>query len=372
MTFFSPRPVVIEELPKAAGARLRGHWLDPHEHARWDEFAAKHPCGLIFHQSSWKRALENSFPQMRGRYLVLSDEEGAIHAGLAVYRVRSWLLGNRLVSIPFATLADPLTNSGSDLQQSTSLLVQQCGLLGASRIELRCFRNLLSETSGEWRRDLSFKQHFIRLDLQPAAALYQKFSRTAIRRMVSRAEQSGIVPVQGENEEHLQRFYEVFVQCRRVLALPPIPYAFFRELWRCLPRDRIFLSLAVKEGKVLGAVLGLVYKEVFSLEYSGELPEARCSGAGQLLYWNAIQHAYARGCAIFHFGRTHRTNAGLLQYKRHWATTESDLPVYRWPARSAQSSSSAQAVYKMTQLLCRAAPDWIYPYIGHCCYRHLG
>jgi hypothetical protein len=62
-----------------------------------------HPLGLVYHLSAWKFVLDDTFPHIRGKFLVLSDAAtGEIQAGLPVYAVKSWLLGNRTVSVPFA------------------------------------------------------------------------------------------------------------------------------------------------------------------------------------------------------------------------------------------------------------------------------
>ncbi|HVB58576.1 MAG TPA: hypothetical protein VNE63_19405 [Candidatus Acidoferrales bacterium] len=94
------------------------YWLQPDEEAAWDDFVSQHPRGLVYHRASWKRAIEQAFPHIRGRFLALRDSStGAIRAGLPIYTVKSWLLGNRAVSVPFASFCEPLISSVAGFEQ---------------------------------------------------------------------------------------------------------------------------------------------------------------------------------------------------------------------------------------------------------------
>src|ERR1700733_7670137 len=87
----------VAEAPAACSAQ----WLSQDLETEWDAFVFGHPVGSVYHTSAWKRVLEQAFPHIRGRVLVLRRADSdQIQGGLPVYKVSSWLLGNRLVSIP--------------------------------------------------------------------------------------------------------------------------------------------------------------------------------------------------------------------------------------------------------------------------------
>src|ERR1700691_3462068 len=90
------------------------HWISPDEYGEWDAFVTRHPLGLVYHLSSWQKVLDSAFEHIRGQFLVLRDERGEIQAGLPIYTVKSWLLKDRTVSVPFATMCDPLISSKQD------------------------------------------------------------------------------------------------------------------------------------------------------------------------------------------------------------------------------------------------------------------
>ena len=82
-------------------------FIDPVSDHRWDKFVESHPYGWLCHLSGWKKVLEKSFSHMRGYYPVLLNGS-EIKAAMPIFQVKSWLTGQRLVSIPFASLCDPL------------------------------------------------------------------------------------------------------------------------------------------------------------------------------------------------------------------------------------------------------------------------
>jgi hypothetical protein len=87
-------------------------WLSQDHEPEWDDFVLRHPLGSLYHTSEWKRVIEKAFTHIRGRFLVLRDGDSEeILGGLPVYRVSSWLLGRHLVSVPFATVCDPLVTT---------------------------------------------------------------------------------------------------------------------------------------------------------------------------------------------------------------------------------------------------------------------
>src|SRR5579871_1117567 len=122
-------PTAPAVLPLRAMGKPSLQWLAESETAQWDAFVAGHPYGLIYHSSAWRSVLHAAFPHIRGNFLVLRNpEDGAIQAGMPVYAVKSWLLGNRVSSLPFASFCDPLIASSEQFQ----LMVPELEALRAS------------------------------------------------------------------------------------------------------------------------------------------------------------------------------------------------------------------------------------------------
>jgi hypothetical protein len=349
-------------------------WLDPNDFARWDRFVDHHPLGLIYHTSGWRNALEHSFPHMKGRFLALADPgNGEIKAGLALFEVKSWLLGSRLVSIPLASLGDFLLDKTEDFARVVPFLFDRNANSSLRTIEARAVQSPHLLTGFGFQVASVMKHHYIELD-RPIDQLFYSFSRTAIRRMIAKATKEGLIVRAANSESELLAFYDLFVQTRRRLHLPPIPFRFFAALWKQFHPHNLSLLLAWRGSQLIGGVIALKYKGHYLLEYSGEIPGTHRLGVNQLLYWQAIKNASAEGYKIFSFGRTGLENTGLLEYKRHWGTVEEDLPILVHTANGSAPNSSTQASvqYRLARLLAARLPMPLFHLMGRFCYSHWG
>jgi hypothetical protein len=353
------------------------HWLLPEEQDEWDAFVTRHPRGLVYQLSSWQRALESAFGHIRGRFIVLRDGSGQIQAGLPIYTVSSWLLGNRTVSVPFATMCDPLISTKEEFNLLWPAIEEASTANRSRSIEIRtrhtssdCIPALLT-ASGR------YKHHYLPLG-KPTDELFRSFDKSNICRGVEKAKREGVVVEEREDEQDLRVFHAFLVATRRKHLLPPMPFAFFQAMYRSLRPNHITLYLAIHAGEPVGVMLVLKFRDLWTAEYLTTDDKA-IRGTSSLLYWDAIQRAKSSGAASFSFGRTSLDNPGLLNFKRRWAPIEEELTDFT----SHQDSTSAQghesskagvlALYSTPlRLFMRYSPAAVQKLIGDFCYHHLG
>lgn len=345
--------------------------LHESDFAQWDEFVQQHKWGLVCHLSGWKRAIEETFAHIRGEVLVLrSLASGAILAGIPVYQVASRFVGNRTVSVPFGTLCDPLVSSRHQLEAFVAHLSQSSGTTASIRIS--AWRAAKALNLAHTTLNTGFLHHFLVLD-RPFETLVRAFSKTAVRQMALRAKRSGVEVRSQSGKAGLDSFYDLYCLTRHRLGLPAMPFRFFDSLYRHLGGETVLLFHARKGEQILGSVLAFKWKDMFAVECTGTEPEARKLGVSQLLWWEAIRHACERGCTLFSFGRTHKSNRGLLEFKRRWGTQEEILATFVQPVPAAMVTDSADGT--MTQILrrlTRIAPASVHRCLSAICYRHLG
>lgn len=352
------------------------HWLSPEEQGDWDAFVIRHPLGLVYHLSGWQRVLETAFGHIRGRFLALKDESGRIQAGLPVYTVKSWLLKDRTVSVPFATMCDPLIASKEQFDQLWPAIEDTSGKERSRRIEIRTKSISPTWIPGQLMPSLKYKHHYLPLDKNPDA-LFRSFHDSCVRRRVQKAKRSGVVVEERKDDESLRVFHTLACATRTRHSLPPMPFAFFQAMYRCLSPNHAALYFALHEGKPVAGILALKCKDMWTLEYSGEAENAT-AGANQLLCWDTIQRARSSGAAFYSFGRTALDNESLIDHKRRWATVEEDLTdfVSVPGSRAAQVRESPKAldlaIRAMGKSLLRHAPAPVLKSFGDFCYRHLG
>ena len=361
-----------------ARPRFTVQWLSPDREAEWDEFVGRHKLGLVYDLSSWKRALEEAFPHISGRFLALRENtSGQIVAGMPVYRVRSWLLGNRLVSVPFASFCNPLVSDDSQMSQLLPEVVEECKRNNSDRLEIRMTEATRHLSHPQLSSSARFKHHFLPLEKDPDE-LFASLSKSSICQKVMKARKAGVVIEEVGDEKSLKVCHSILVKLRHRLCLPAIPYAFFEAMRRHLWPEHLRIFIALQRGKPVACHLVLKYKDLWTSEYSASTLDA-LHGVNQLLYWETIVQAIAAGAKVFSFGRTSLSNSGLLAYKRRWSTSEEDLAEYLLPG-AGEASRSPSGFAKLVapqaaewfKVLLRYTPVTLNRIIGGYCYRHMG
>jgi hypothetical protein len=349
-------------------------WLSADAACEWDAFVARHPLGLVYHLSAWQRVLETAFKHIRGRFLVLRDGGGQIQAGLPVYTVDSWLLGTRTVSVPYATVCDPLISSKEEFDLLWPAIAESAEKHRSRRVEIRTWRLAAHSLPRPLSRGRGFKHHYLPLG-ESADALFHRFDKSNIRRGVEKARREGVVVEERNDEESVRMFHAILGATRLRHSLPTMPLSFFQEMLRLMGPERASLYIAVHAGKPVGGLLALKFNNLWIAEYSGTTDNA-LRGISPLLYWEPIQRAGNSGATCFSFGRTSLDNTGLLEHKRRWATVEEDLTEFI-SCRDLNVTQGcvplyARGVLAVARRFMRYTPAVIQKCVGDFCYRHLG
>lgn len=349
--------------------------LDPAQARRWDDFVRSHPHGLIGHLSEWQKVLERSFSHIKGYFLVLANASGVqIRAGLPLYLVSSPLTGRRLVSIPFATLSDPLASSWADMELLLGAARNLATDVKASRIEIRTLASAHLMGNSGYRKVNCFKHHFLTLD-EPAEHLLKRFHYKSVRSTLNRCQRNGLELNMDSNHATLQCFFRFHISTRKRLGLPPQPFRFFERLWQVFsPLGMLKILGASYRGEPIASMILLRFKDRVSWEFIADHPQYRSLNPTHFLLWKAIKLAQAEGYKVFDFGRTSPNNLGLMDFKRRWGTVVTDLPQFWYPVTDSAylENTEKSFKYRVTQKIVRNTPETLLPFLGELCYRHLG
>ena len=349
--------------------------IDPVTDPRWDEFVASHPFGWICHLSGWKTVLEKSFKHMKGYYYVLLNDKGEkIQAGLPVYLVNSWLTGKRIVSIPFATLCDPLIAANDEMGILMKSVIDLAKCKKALYIEIRTFKSGPLVDDERFGSNDFFKHHYLTLDQEPEK-LMKKFHRTCVKQRISRAIKNELKIKKGESCTDLETYYLLHSLTRKRLGLPVHPYKLFRSLWDTFKESGfIEILIAKKNTEAIAGIILFKYKDRVSAEFACSNDEYFNISPNHFVFWEAIKLAYEEGYKIFDFGRTSATNKSLMDFKRHWGTDVIDMNNLYSPKEMAlkMCANEMSWKYKTMKEICRKSPDMLQQLIGKFVYNHLG
>jgi len=349
--------------------------IDPITDPRWDKFVESHPFGLVCHLSGWKRILEQSFNHMKGYYFVLFDENDKIKAGLPIYEVKSWLTGKRLVSIPFATLCDPLISTSEEMTVLLKEVMEFSRDRNISYLEIRTlFSPSLVKKNGRLYKTSDYRHHYLPLDATPDL-LMQSFHRTCVRKNIRKASKSSLKIKVAVDMSDVDNFYRLYSKTRKHLALPPHPYRFIQTIWNEFSVDkRVIVLLAEKEGQPIASMLLYKFRDRVSAEYLGWDRMFADVRPSSYIYWEAIKLAHSEGYKIFDFGRTSKLNKSLMDFKIRWGTKVIELPQFFYPEKVAEEMSEHEKTisYRIMRKICSSVPEAAFQAVGKMCYRHLG
>jgi hypothetical protein len=308
---------------------------------------------------------------MKGHYLAILNNN-TIQAALPLFEVRSRLLGDRLISIPHATLCNPLVSTENEMNALLEAGIRLAKELKTPKVEIRTMAaNSLIE-NGSLGINRHYKNHYLLLEKDPED-LKKAFHRS-VRRKTSQAIKSNLTVKDGCNESDLKKFYQLYLMLRKQKGLPPQPYKFIKLLWEEFsPSKKINLLLVEYEKQPIAGMLFFKFKNRVSAELSGINNNFRNLCPDHLLLWEAIKSACNEGFEIFDFGRTSIANVGLMDFKKRWGTEIIDLPFYYYPkdAPMKDGERKSSRSYQIISNVCRKLPNSALKMVGNFIYHHV-
>ncbi len=352
--------------PKAA------HWFNPLNDTRWDTFLLRHRRASLFHTTPWLRALQKTYGY-DAIACSTSDPDDELGNAIVLCRVKSWLTGDRLVSLPFSDHCEPLVDSREDADVLAAGLEDEVRRGGLNYVEIRPLRRFDLKVAFP-RTTITYAFH--KLDLRRnLEVIFQRLHKSSTQRKVRRAEREGLWYSEGTSSEFLEQFYRLFELTRRRHRLPPQPKAWFANLVDCFG-NALKIRLASFDGLPVAAIMTVAYKDTLAYKYGCSDSQYNNLGSMHLLLWHAIQEAHSDGLHFLDFGRTDAGQDGLVTFKNRWGASQSiltysrygnskrsthafDLSATRWKAKAAK--------YVLSRL-----PSSLVSKVGQALYRHVG
>jgi lipid II:glycine glycyltransferase (peptidoglycan interpeptide bridge formation enzyme) len=340
--------------------------LNPLTDSRWPQFLADHPQASIFHTREWLGVLRRSYGY---EPIAFTTSPGATLANAVVFcRVRSWLTGSRLVSLPFSDHCQPLIDA-PDLEVVLDYLQQQRKSERLRYIELR---PLSGSSSAPLHFSPSERFHFHSIDLRPNLdAIYEKLHSNCIRRKIRRAEREQLVYESGRTDALLQKFRHLFLLTRRRHQLPPQPPSWFQNILHTLG-EFVTIHVASKNDVPVASIMTFTCKRTAVYKYGCSDARFNAMGGTPLLFWKAIQRAKSEGIEEFDLGRSGDEDAGLIDFKHHLGGVASELTYYRNPPLQPRSIDSRAPASSLPRLALARLPDPLFSGVGQLLYRHMG
>ncbi|HEX8222266.1 MAG TPA: FemAB family XrtA/PEP-CTERM system-associated protein [Allosphingosinicella sp.] len=282
---------------------------DADECRRIDAFVADHPEAELFHRPAWTLGVEQGTGQP-GRYLVAEDGAGRLAGLLPLTRIRSPIFGSALVSSGFGVGGGIVAGTRSAAEALAGAASSLAKREGCPSVTLRGGR-----LPDGWALEQGVHAGFLR-DL-PAGdeAILRSIPRKQ-RAEVRRALSLGLEVRHASAADALDDHYRVYSESVRNLGTPVFPRALFEAMARLWSEQADIVTVSAG-GRPVASVLSFYFKGVVHPYWGGGTQEARALRANDLLYFELMRRAAARGCTGFDFGRS-KVGSGAYAFKKNW------------------------------------------------------
>jgi len=348
--------------------------IDPSADGRWDAFVSRAPGSSVFHHSSWKKVIEETF-HLKPLYLALEDGADSLRCGIPFFLTDGLLTGKALISLPLSDYCDILTDDAEDFGRLWRSALDQGRENRARYVEIRLRdkgRIDLGLHSLEKRK--TYLNHFLEIK-DDIDFMEKKVIEKSYKYDIRQATKSGVVLKAAKSEPDMKRYYRLYVSTRAHHGLPPMPYAFFRNMWHILsPSKMIYLFLAYWLERPVAGIIFLRYNDcLYALSNSSDR-RFLDKKPNHLLWWRGIQLAVDLNLSGLDFGRTSLDNRGLRFFKQRWGTKEIQINHYRYDISVTNRQGGLHALCYLERAMPRVIkrlPSWALRPIGNMVYRYL-
>ena len=281
----------------------------------WDNFVHRHPQGSPFHLIAWKKSIEETFGY-RPFYLAVDDSSG-LRGVLPLFLVSNRIIGNALISSPFAVYGGILADS----VEAANALKERVQSLGRSlQVDYIELRNAYPEQCVGFTRDRSHVTFSQVLTGDEAAILgmIPRKTRYTVRKALKNHFSTRC------QETDFSAFADLYAENLQRLGTPCFPSRHFERLIANFGRN-VDIREVLLDGIVVAAVMSFYFRDQV-LPYYGAA-DIRCKDLSptSYMYFDQMRWAAKTGYRIFDFGRSTKAS-GASNFKAHWGMQERELP----------------------------------------------
>jgi FemAB-related protein (PEP-CTERM system-associated) len=284
---------------------------DAEDCARIERFVLAQDDGTPFHLPKWLTAIERATGQ-EAHCLIAENAALELVGILPFHIVHSPLFGRALVSSAFAVGGGILASSQKVAERLASAVWAMAETHSCPTMELR--GGVLPGMPG-WivknEAHANFTRSLAKDDEAELLAIPRK-QRAEVRKGLEK----GLTIETGNSARDLDWHYAIYSESVRNLGTPVFPKALMAEVAAAFGDDADVLTV-LKDGRPVASVMSLYFKGIVMPYWGGGIWEARSLRANDVMYYALMNHARARGCTAFDFGRS-KTGSGAYAFKKNW------------------------------------------------------
>jgi FemAB-related protein (PEP-CTERM system-associated) len=330
--------------------------------AQWNRYVDQHPDCTFFHLLGWRQILESvvGFPTI---YLI-ARRRGSVVGVLPLARVKHFLFGHSLVSLPFCVQAGVLADDEDARSALLAAAAERARGTSVDYLELRHIQQVAPDWPCKDKAYVSFKRRLAATVDENMKEIPRK-QRAMVRKGIA----AGLVSHEEDDVDTLFRIYSTSV---RNLGTPVFPKRYFAALKATFPNQCRITSVFDQKTPV-ASVMSFLHRDTVMPYYGGGLPAARDLKAFDFMYWEVMRTACEAGFKNFDYGRS-KVDSGSYSFKRNWGFEPTPL-CYEYclvkspqiPERSPNNPKYEMAINLWKKLplpIANTIGPWLSPYLA--------
>lgn len=285
----------------------------------WNDFVCGQAGAQLGHAAQWHGILRRAY-RLPTYALAARDASGAL-CGVLSLACFTGLRGRReLISLPYLDASGVLARDDESAAALLRAARELVSPTGARALELRTVEvgQAFDEQSASHRVDL-------RLALEADEEAQWSAVGAKVRNQTRKAEKEGLALGEAVGMDALDAFYEPFCENMRDLGSPVHARRLFEEVISAFG-DAARLITCHGGGPSVGGLLAIEFAGTVSVPWASTLRAERRRCPNNLIYWEALRWAIARGAHELDFGRS-PVGEGTYRFKKGWGALEVPL---RW------------------------------------------
>jgi len=294
----------------------------------WNTYLDENPHATVYHTLEWRSILEDVF-HYKTSYTVCRNGRADVVGILPIALVRSWMTGNRAVSLPFSQYGGPLANDSTALEHLLKYLRKHLKD-GFEYVRLRARDrlddNVVARVGMRLSEDCS--RCYIPLGNRTVDDI-QKSLHSGCRRAIKQSSRYNVHVRVSDEWDDLNRVNHLIVQTCKKHGTPPYPSSLLKAISDLLvPRGIAKIFIATLEQKIIGTLVLLTMKNEATYAYVFTDPKYLRLRTNNALLWTAIRWSLESGMSCFDMGISSPLDNELLRFKKSWGATEEKLHDY--------------------------------------------
>ena len=284
----------------------------------WNAYIDSNPAASLYHRAEWKDLIQKVFGHEC--FYLYASQKGEFAGVLPLVRLKSYLFGDFMVSMPYFNYGGAIANSLFIEQRLMHAASDLARSKGVAHIE---YRDDIARDSLPVRSD---KVNMILPLPESEAQLWNSFP-SKLRSQVRRAQRE-TVQVKCGSAECLTDFYAVFAQNMRDLGTPVYGRALFENILQTFPGSCQIINV-YHAGRPVAAAFLLGYKESLEIPWASTIKDVNHLSINMLLYWEVLKFAIKNRYRYFDFGRS-SMDSGTYRFKQQWGAIPKQSYWHYW------------------------------------------